>query len=345
MVLPRILKRLHPALLSLLFLVGCGKNAAPTETAALDSSIDLEIQALAKETDQLTLWTVYWDTVGKAAILRQAADQTDQVVLFAAAYQDDEPVIPEATLRFLERLRSSQSMANKKLYLSVVNDLTVGDKSSLKDTDLLHRLLDTDDAAQAQAETLVKLAKDQGFDGIEIDFEKIRKDLALWERFFYFEECLLRQAKTAGLEVRILLEPSTPADKLTFPEGPQYVLMCYNLYGGGTAPGPKADADFLTELCEKFRAVPNLGYALANGGYHWTGSSAAQLRAEEAAQLAADHGCAPQRDEASGALYFSYKEGGKAHTVWYADGQTLAFWAQTLQDAAGKQVPISLWRI
>ena len=345
MVFPRVLKGLNLALLSLLLLAGCGKTPARSEPVALEDSIGEEIGALSEETDQLTLWTVYWDTVGKASVLRQAGDAADQIVLFAADYQEDQPVIPDATLRFLERLRSVDGMAEKKVYLSVVNDLTTGGKSSLKDTDLLHRLLDTDASAKAQAKTLAALAKDNGFDGIEIDFEKIRKDLPLWERFFYFEACLLEEAEKSGLEVRILLEPGTPVDKLVFPEGPQYVLMCYNLYGGGTGPGPKADADFLRELYDKFRDMPNLSFALANGGYHWAGSDASQLRAEEAVKLAADRGCTPQRDPESCAMFFFYQEGGKKHTVWYADDQTLCFWAQTLQEAAGAPVDISLWRI
>lgn len=345
--MPHFLKRLFPSLLSLLFLLGCSKSASTTESNSIEDPTAQEIQALSKETDQLTLWTVYWDTVGKAAALRSAGDKVSEVVLFAASYEEDQITVPDATLRLLERLRNAPEMDQTKIYLSVVNDLTSGGQTSQKDTELLYRLLGTEEKVKAHARELVTFTKAQGFDGIEIDFEKIRKDLELWEDFFCFEKALLEYAEEENLSVRILLEPGTPVEQLTFPEGPQYVVMCYNLCGGGTAPGPKADTDFLKELCEKFAPVPNLGFALANGGYSWTGLStkASQLRSEEAAQLAFAHNCTPERDPGSQALYFSYKDGGQTKTVWYADDVTLAAWAGTLRAQIGTQVPISLWRI
>ncbi len=39
--------------------------------------------------------------------------------------------------------------------------------------------------------------------------------------------------------------------------------MCYNLYGNGTEPGPKADWDFLREIHEKFRDLSNVSYAFS----------------------------------------------------------------------------------
>ena len=32
-------------------------------------------------------------------------------------------------------------------------------------------------------------------------------------------------------------------DEPEFSEGASYVVMCYNLYGNGTEPGPKADSE------------------------------------------------------------------------------------------------------
>ena len=32
-------------------------------------------------------------------------------------------------------------------------------------------------------------------------------------------------------------------DALDFSEGASYAVMCYNLYGNGTEPGPKADPE------------------------------------------------------------------------------------------------------
>lgn len=246
----------------------------------------------------------------------------------------------------MNKLQRKEATKEKTVYLSVVNDVKNGDKTTQKDTDILWQVLGTPEAAQAHAEELVQLAAANGYDGIEIDYEKIRKDLDLWQAFLDFEERLLALAEENGLKVRIILEPGTPVEQLDFPEGADYVVMCYNLYGGGTDPGPKADFDFLAQTWEKFRKLPNISYALANGGYVWkNGKDAAQCRAAEAKAMAEEAGVTPERDPDSGALYFSYTEKGRQYTVWYADETTLAQWARKLSEIGGEKVKISLWRL
>ena len=103
----------------------------------------------------------------------------------------------------------------------------------------------------------------------------------------------------------------------------------------------------MQQVYEKFRVLPNISYALANGGYIWEndGTTATQCRAAEAKALAEKAGVTPERDESSGALYFSYTEGRKNDTVWYADEQTLAQWTRCLGELTGEKVFISLWRL
>ena len=62
-------------------------------------------------------------------------------------------------------------------------------------------------------------------------------------------------------------------------------------------------------------------------------------------KLAEQYGSTPERDQDSGALTFSYRENGIGKTVWYADGETLAHWAEALRELAGGAVKISLWRL
>lgn len=191
------------------------------------------------------------------------------------------------------------------------------------------------------------MARENGFDGIEIDYEKIRKDRSLWQLFLAFEEILLPLAEEAGLGLRIVLEPGIPAETLPFPQGAAYVVMCYNLHGIGTEPGPKADLAFLRALYDRFAGLPNLSFALANGGFDWEEASgkAVSLTEKDAAALAEAHQVLPRRDAASGALSFSYTQDSTRHTVWYADSETLALWAAELDACAGKTVPISIWRV
>lgn len=344
-----VLKRAAALALGLALLAGCAAQtpAPAVEDTTMELNAEQEVTALADEAADLTAWSVYWDCAEDAAVLRSTADSYDAISLFAAYFQDGELFIPEATQQMLDKIRRRDTTKDKTVYLSVVNDVKTGDTSSLKDTDILWQELGTPEAAAAHAEALVNLAAENGFDGIEIDYEKIRKDLDLWQAFFTFENELLQKAEAKGLKVRILLEPSTPVDQLAFPDGAEYVVMCYNLYGGGTEPGPKADTEFLQQMQQKFSALPNISFALANGGYDWENGStkATQIRRAEAEALAEDAGVIPERDPDSGALYFTYKDGLTTHTVWYADTDTLTHWAQTLSTAAGQNVRISLWRL
>lgn len=344
-----ILERGLMVLLCLPFLTGCMGHKTPQEPEITepDACTVQEVEALAQESVQLTVWSTYWDCADDMEVLQSEAGNVDEISLFAASFQNGEVTIPEATTRMLKKIRRREQTKEKTVYLSIVNDVTENGKTTQKDTAILQKVLGTDEAAQAHAEQLVRLAADNGFDGIEIDYEKIRKDMDLWQAFLNFGEKLLALAEDAGLKVRIVLEPSTPAEQLNFPEGAEYVLMCYNLYGNGTEPGPKADFEFLQQMQEKFRDVPALSYALANGGYLWEGGgqTATQCRAAEAKAMAEKAGVTPERDESSGALYFSYTEGRKSYTVWYADETTLARWAQYLGELTGEKVAVNLWRL
>lgn len=338
---------LFPALFFLL--TGCKAAEAspvPTEVSTIveEAQAAPESQEIQDPIQALTVWSAYWDCQGNAETILKNKDSIQTASLFAAYFQEDTLFIPESTLDTLQALRAGGW--DRAIYLSVVNDVIAGGTSIQKDTAILHTVL-SEPHAEAHARELVTLAKSNGFDGIEIDYEKIRKDMELWDRFLHFEEALITIAREENLGVRIILEPSTPVEQLTFPQGAEYVVMCYNLYGGGTDPGPKTNLSHLASLYDRFRVLPNISFALANGGFDWAESSTSPsaLTASEAAALAQESGAAPQREESSGAISFQYAKDGVLHTVWYADSETLSIWAKKLAACAGSAVPISLWRL
>ena len=281
-----------------------------------------------REERQLTVWSAYWDCQESVTVIDRCTDRISAVSLFAAYFRDGALFLPEETLETLRALRRSDAGDPKPIYLSVVNDVTEGEKTIQKDTEILRSVL-SPHQAEGHARELVALAKEYGFDGIEIDYEKLREGPDLWEQFLSFEKILLSLAQEAGLKVRIILEPGIPVETLSFPQGAAYVVMCYNLHGIGTEPGPKADLAFLRDLYQRFEASGN----------------AVSLTEGQAAALAKAHHVLPRRDAASGALSFPYTEGSTRHRVWYADSETLARWAAELDTCAGKTVPISIWRI
>lgn len=175
-------------------------------------------------------------------------------------------------------------------------------------------------------------------------------ELTVWSAYWDCEDdidTLKTEADKKDLDVRIILEPSTPTDELDFPQGASYAVMCYNLYGNGTDPGPKADLDFIKEMYTKFKDLPDIYFALSNGGYDWENGTqkATQKKRVEIEQLIQQYKAEPQRDTNSGALSFEYEENHTKHIIWYADEETLKQWTEELNFASGGKVKVSLWRI
>ena len=339
-----------PLTASALALGACGnhgksdEDSAPqVDAAALSRS---ELEALSGSSASLLAWSAYWDCADDIDTIRSCPDSIDELSAFAASWVDGQVQVPDAALAFLRKARNDDRTAQKRVYLSFVNDVESSGSSIEKDTGVLWDVLGDDASLAAHVDELVGLATTNSFDGIEVDYEKIRSDFDLWDRFLTFERALLERCGQEGLALRVVLEPSTPVDRLTFPEGAEHSVMCYNLRGSGTEPGPKADFEFVDGLKQKFASVPGLRFALANGGYDWSGPATAKSLTRATAELlAAGNGTEPSRDGASGALSFSYVDSGTSHTVWYADEATLASWAERLQGDDGGLPSIDLWRL
>lgn len=286
-------------------------------------------------------WVVYWDWQQG---LKQAQHQDDQVLVAFAVHFDknNHLVLPEGL--DLSSLKKEQP-SGRRLYLSFVNDREVGKGFLLKDVQLLHRLLDKEAARRRHIEEIIKLCKAEGFAGVEIDYENLWQEEALVRSFALFGKELKSACDNNGLKLRLVLEPKTLAYAELLPEKIEYVVMFYNLYGPHSGPGPKANEKFILRTLkqmEGLRGTPTI--AFANGGFDWAeGGRASGLTQAQAEALAEKFQAAPQRDKASRALYFSYSVKDEAHTVWYADELTLAFW-RNIAAKYGYQ-RFSLWRL
>ncbi|WP_303968664.1 hypothetical protein [Sporosarcina ureae] len=70
--------------------------------------------------------------------------------------------------------------------------------------------------------------------------------------------------------MRIILEPNVDVEQYDFPTGPVYVMMAYNLNGGHSEPGPKADNKFIHKVVRKLSTLPGQPViALLAGGFSW----------------------------------------------------------------------------
>lgn len=317
----------------LALLAGCGADGASTESTFRPDGA----------------WAVYWDT--GALMQADAANLPEDVVLFECFFHENGTlVVPDEIVPMAAQIPDSRTS-----WLSFTNDVadSSGDVTEQKSVTLLGKLFENDASLDRCAEEIVAETDRQGVDGIELDFENLGQDQTLWNGYVALIRKTQDKASAAGLVLRVVLPANAPVDTLTLPGGPTYVVMCYNLYGTGTGPGPKADRAFLKKLARTFRDIPNIRFALANGGFDWkssdssgSGASSYDVSSVTTAKAESLASSDPKRDDGSGALTFRYQDDdGVRHTVWYADSRTLRIWRSVIRKTAGKDVKIDLWRL
>ncbi|MFK4169162.1 glycosyl hydrolase family 18 protein [Paenibacillus lautus] len=296
---------------------------------------------------KLSAWITDWQWETGITDWKQLGGALEEIKLFAAYFNHKDelyltPDFREALPAFLEASKEGEPARG---VLTIVNDRFQADGTAKqKDPDLISRLVATPESRSQHIRQILDMASMHGFDGVELDYEKVRKEDGANLSALYEE--LDERLRAEGLSLRIVLEPGVSLSSLKLPEGPDYVLMAYNLYGGHSGPGPKADYAMIKELGSKLRQLPgDHAIALSVGGFDWAENgkvvSLTEKRAVELAHASPDE---PKRDPDSGALYFGYTDDqGFGHTVWYADGTTLAGWMNAAGEAGISK--IAIWRL
>lgn len=301
----------------------------PFVSLILSAVLSLTALAVPAAPESVSLWLPYWESEEALQQTQALGERVDTAIAFGAIFDsEDHPLmLPEAE-ELLRRLQSSR----ENVMLSIVNDVQTGPGVyDNKSPALLERLFRDEDSISRHIEDLFRLVDTYGLTGLEIDYEGIRKDETLWEGFSRFVQRLSEQFSAQGLRLRVVLSWDAPK-YMTLPQGPEYSVMCYNLYGSHSGPGPKADFPFLEEICGLYQPyTAAVHMAFATGGFDWGGETTKALTQNQAQALLAQYGIRPARDENSGVLVGSYLLDGTEHTVWYADGQTLTLWAQAVR--------------
>src|SRR5699024_10459351 len=212
-----------------------------------------------------------------------------------------------------------------------------------KNPDLLLQLLATETSRTEHIEELLEYAVQFPITGVEIDYEKIPPNLFAAYQSFIKE--LHGALQDVGLQLRVVLEPGYPIEEYALPEGPQYVVMAYNLHGYHSGPGPKANNVFLDELALAFKDKSSkLEFALATGGFSWQGEMIQSLTENDVEQLIKEQNPTIETDNKSNAKWFRYiNEEGEEVEVWYADATTLGAWTNRLIEQ-GAHEAVSIWR-
>lgn len=296
---------------------------------------------------QFYTWNVYWDQDSSQSELLTLGNRVTSLSHFAAYFDSNNNLfIPDKLTSFYDNILTNESQSDVEHYLTFVNDKINSDgSSSLKDTALLKDLLSEETNRKQHIEDIIKYTQEGQFAGIEIDYEAIKDDLELWNSFVLFLHDLYIVAQDNNLKVRVLLEPSAPLEELDLPTGPEYVMMCYNLFGIGTGPGPKANKEFIIEMVQKMKTIQSpTTFALATGGFDWQDDSVLALTEVQAEELRILYDEDAYRDENSQYLVFNYTdESGKDHEVWYADSVTLDYLMNVASFEGAES--FALWRL
>lgn len=285
-----------------------------------------------------TAWAVYWDNNAKVM-------DNYNLVLFSCYFNEDGSIyVPPALAKPLP----SPVSADHQTYLSFTNDVQHVDGSATqKSPELLQWLFESEQRMRSTLEDMVNLSLQWSCQGIELDFEKLGKDMQLWEGMVQFIRLARQQTQKQGMLLRVVLPCNAPVEELALPEDICYSVMCYNLYGPHSGPGAKADENFLIQVAEHFSGIPNIHFALANGGFVWgaDGKTVQSVTAAEARSRARKFHSFVHRDNSSGANYYTYRSQGETFTVWYGDAKTLAYWQEVLRTALGREPLVDLWRL
>lgn len=276
---------------------------------------------------KMTGWLVYWDGSGSLAAFAKRAPLMDQVM--AEAY-----VVTEAgdavrrPLPTAEQRRETLRIAkehNVKVFAMVSNYLT--EKGGFV-AEPVQAFLRTPDTRRAHAEALAKLAKEDGYHGIDLDYESLKE--ADRETFSAFVEEMARVARREKLLLSIAVHPKTEEPGTW--DGPKaqdyarlgkavdvFRIMTYDFSWAGSEAGPIAPIGWVEQVMAFAASVipsSKLELGLPGYGYDWEGKQGRSITyADWRALLAKESGAV--RHE-SGEMTLRYG----SRTAFFADGES-----------------------
>lgn len=206
------------------------------------------------------------------------------------------------------------------------------------------RILSDEQARKSAARAIAVLAINNGFPGIHLDFEYLRPEYA--KRLGLFLEDLRKEFR-GSITMAVFPHIGFPGKWSGFhdlsvisPLVDAVVLMCYDLHGSHTGPGPVTDVAW---------AENNIAYALSYikpgrlllgmpaYGYRWCGGRATALSSRKGVKQAAQRNA--KRDP-SGTLFF---KSGNSCLTYLSDRHTRSL-LKSLADRYGL-AGTAVWRI
>lgn len=295
----------------------------------------------------------YWNLGPGTSSVGDHAGLVDEVSPWTYGIGPDGTVVStvppdeEATARAaLERLRAT----GRPLVPSVSN-MVDGQWSTAAVGSVIHDPARTDRHVRA----LTELAVDQGYAGLDLDYEELRAgDRAA---FTAFVTALAGSLHGAGKRLSVALFAKTDDagdDERNLAQDYPAIgavvdevrLMTYDYHWETSGPGPVAPVDWVRDvLAYATTVIPRekILVGLTMSGYDWVGRRARPITVEQATALADDRSPDGVRvDDTSASPWFRYSDDdGRAHEVWFEDADSI-----TAKRAAAREAGVGgvfLW--
>ncbi len=299
-------------------------------------------------------WIVPWEHDAGVAAVERAGGGIADVFLFAARLDaDGHPVLDGSTEDWASTIRRVHDRG-ARAWLTVVNDrVGPGTLATLKDAEIVHRLIAEADARAAHSQEIIALARSLSVDGLDLDYE----NLPATERdaFTAFVRKLAGDLHAAGLSVSVTVQPKRGESSSRGPGAADWPQICeaadrmqvmlYNEHNASTGPGPVAGlpwidgvVDYALGTCPAAKLVP----VVKVSGMDW-GPKAEWRSFAEVASTRAEARPRLRRERASRVPWFSYRGGDGRHVVYFEDAVSLEAKAKRLR-ARGLST-IVLWSL
>ena len=214
-------------------LIGCAPQAA---TTAPESGAGV-----------LSAWIVDWDLEQGLEEWKAQRDVLRNVYAFGAYFDARGDVFLAAPwVRLLAGGASCWNGPPPQCWLTVVNDRVTAQGAVQKDPELVRALLSNPLFRRRYMQTFTTLVATYGFQGLELDFEKVYP--ADWPHYLRFCSQLAEILRRRNIAFRVVLQPQRAYISDVLPKDLDYCVMGYNLYGHHSGPGPKATPDFYAQL-------------------------------------------------------------------------------------------------
>jgi len=212
----------------------------------------------------------------------------------------------------------------------------------------------TPDERRAHIDAIIDLVRNNGYDGIDIDYESLNaEDREIFTLFIEeLSAALHAEDKLLSIAVHAKSDDAGTWNGPAAQDWPRlgaavdaFKIMTYDYHYGTSEAGPIAPVAWIDEVLTYAATVvpPAKTYAgIHFYGYEWVGASGTGIEWREAVKTARQQGITPQRDE-SGEAWFTYDDG--RFTVYYADAGNLRVKLAAIEAAHPDIAGIAIWRL